>query len=90
MILTAGRTGEVIGAKWSEIDLGTDVWTVPADRMKAGREHKVPQCARALAILGSIGCNCDPNKFVFPGWRAGTGLSTGAMLALMRKMKFGH
>ena len=90
MILTAGRTGEVIGAKWSEIDLGTDVWTVPADRMKAGREHKVPLCARALAILGSIKSNCNPDEFVFPGWKAGTGLSNGAMLALMRKMHFGH
>ena len=90
MILTAGRTGEVIGAKWSEIDLGTDVWTVPADRMKAGREHKVPLCARALAILGSIKSNCNPDEFVFPGWKAGTGLSNGAMLALMRKMQFGH
>ena len=90
MILTAGRTGEVIGAKWSEIDLGTDVWTVPADRMKAGREHRVPLCARALAILGSIKSNCNPDEFVFPGWKAGTGLSNGAMLALMRKMQFGH
>ena len=90
MILTAGRTGEVIGAKWSEIDLGTDVWTVPADRMKAGREHKVPLCARALAILDSIKSNCNPDEFVFPGWKAGTGLSNGAMLALMRKMQFGH
>ena len=90
MILTAGRTGEVIGAKWSEIDLGTDVWTVPADRMKAGKEHRVPLCERAVVILKSIQSNRNPDDFVFPGWKAGTGLSNGAMLALMRKMKFGH
>ncbi|MDB3929929.1 integrase, partial [Paracoccaceae bacterium] len=51
---------------------------------------KVPLCARALAILGSIKSNCNPDEFVFPGWKAGTGLSNGAMLALMRKMQFGH
>jgi integrase len=90
MILTAGRTGEVIGAKWSEIDLGTDVWNVPAERMKAGKEHRVPLCERAIVILKSIQSNRNPDDFVFPGWKAGTGLSNGAMLALMRKMKFGH
>ena len=90
MILTAGRTGEVIGAKWSEIDLGTDVWNVPAERMKAGKEHRVPLCERAIVILKSIQSNRNPDNFVFPGWKAGTGLSNGAMLALMRKMKFGH
>jgi integrase len=43
-----------------------------------------------LAILGSIKSKCKPDEFVFPGWKAGTGLSNGAMLALMRKMQFGH
>ena len=50
-ILTASRTGEVIGMKWSEVD--TKVWTIPADRMKAGKEHRVPLSARAIAILES-------------------------------------
>ena len=90
MILTAGRTGEVIGAKWSEFDLTTSTWTVPAGRMKAGKEHRVPLCTRALDILNSIKSNRNPDEFVFPGWKAATGLSNGAMLALMRKMKFGH
>ena len=90
MIMTAGRTGEVIGAKWAEFDLAASTWTVPAVRMKAGKEHRVPLCDRAIAILSSINSNHNPDDFVFPGWKAGTGLSNGAMLALMRKMKFGH
>jgi integrase len=51
LILTAARTGEVIGARWSEIDLLEKTWTAPASRMKAHREHRVPLSARALAIL---------------------------------------
>jgi integrase len=51
LILTAARTGEVIGARWSEIDLLDKTWTVPAVRMKAHREHRVPLSPRALAIL---------------------------------------
>ena len=50
-ILTAARTGEVIGAKWSEIDLKAGVWTVPAERMKGSKEHQVPLSKRAIAIL---------------------------------------
>ena len=50
-ILTAARTGEVIGAKWSEIDLNAGVWTVPAERMKGNKEHQVPLSKRAIAIL---------------------------------------
>ena len=89
MILTAARTGEVRGARWQEIDFTTKVWTIPADRMKAGKEHRVPICKRALEILNSIISNRKPDEFVFPGWKTGTGLSDGAMLALIRKMDFG-
>ena len=89
MILTAGRTGEVRGARWQEINLTTKVWTIPADRMKAGKEHRVPLCDRALQILNSMKSNRNPDEFVFPGWKAGTGLSDGAMLALLRKMEVG-
>ena len=63
-ILTAGRTSEVIGARWSEIDIGTKVWTVPAERMKAGREHRVPLSTRALEILEALPRESD---FVFWG-----------------------
>ena len=89
MILTAVRTGEVRGARWQEIDLTAKVWTIPADRMKAGKKHRVPLCDRALQILSSLKSNRNPDEFVFPGWKAGTGLSDGAMLALLRKMEVG-
>jgi integrase len=89
MILTAARTGEVRGARWQEIDPTIKVWTIPADRMKVGKEHRVPLCDRALQILNSMKSNRNPDEFVFPGWKAGTGLSDGAMLALLRKMEVG-
>ena len=89
MILTAARTGEVRGARWQEIDLTIKVWTIPADRMKAGKEHRVPLCDRALQILNIMKSNRNPDEFVFPGWKAGTGLGDGAMLALLRKMEVG-
>src|SRR5262245_25959218 len=56
-ILTAARTGEIIGARWNEIDLLNKTWTIPAARMKAGREHKVPLSPRALAILEEMQAN---------------------------------
>ena len=89
MILSAGRTGEVRGARWQEIDFTAKVWIISAGRMKAGKEHRVPLCERALEILNSIKSNRNPDEFVFPGWKAGTGLSDGAMLALLKKMDVG-
>ena len=52
LVLTAGRTNEVLGARWSEIDMAKAVWTIPGARMKAGKEHRVPLSPAALAILG--------------------------------------
>jgi len=89
MILTAARTGEVRGARWQEIDLSTKVWIIPADRMKASKEHRVPLCDRAVEILNSIKSNRNPDGYVFPGWKAETGLSDGAMPTLLRKMDVG-
>ena len=86
LILTAARTGEVIGAKWNEIDLEKEVWTVPSDRMKTGSAHRVPLCARAQEILDNITSNRDPNEFIFSGWKKNTGLSNGAFLAVIKKM----
>ena len=57
--------------------------------MKAGKEHRAPLCDRALQILYSMKSNRNPDEFAFPGWKAGTGLSDGAMLALLRKMEVG-
>ncbi len=88
LVFTAARTSEVTGAKWEEIDFQSKVWTVPAERMKAGKEHRVPLCDRALAILTSIQSGRDPGEYVFPGWKYSSGLSNGAMLALMEKLGY--
>lgn len=86
MILTASRTGEVRGACWAEVDLERGVWTVPADRMKAGRIHRVPLVNRALDIVRAMH-QSRQNDFVFPGARKGRPLSSHAILMLMRRMK---
>ena len=84
LILTAARTGEVIGATWREMDLEEGIWTVPAERMKAGKQHKVPLSARAIEILkGAEGMD---ERFVFPGRDAGRGLSNMALLATLDRM----
>ena len=83
-ILTAARTGEVIGASWDEIDLAERAWTVPAERMKGGREHRVPLCARAMRILERFRALDD--KYVFPGGKRGKPLSNMAMLELLKRM----
>ncbi len=66
LILTAGRSGEVRGAKWSEIDMAAAVWTVPAERMKAGKQHLVPLSAPTLAILKRM-AEVASDELVFPG-----------------------
>jgi integrase len=90
-ILTAARTGEVIGARWSEIDLPAKVWTVPAGRMKAGKEHRVPLSDRALAILSAskprAGAAEIGQQFVFARGKPGLPLSNMAFLMLLRRMK---
>ena len=65
-ILTAARLGEVRFATWEEIDLKAQVWTVPAERMKAKREHRVPLSARAVAILREAQTRADGSGLVFP------------------------
>lgn len=82
-ILTAARTGEVIGTRWSETDGDGAVWTVPADRMKAGREHRVPLSAPALDILRDMP---RAGEHVFPGANRGEPPSNMAMLMLLRRM----
>ncbi len=75
-ILTAARTSEVTGATWGEIDLKAKVWTVPGSRMKAGREHRVPLSASALAVLAELhATDPRPTDHVFPGGRGAKGLS---------------
>ena len=86
-ILTAARTGEVIGARWGEMDLLDRTWTLPAERMKAGKEQRVPLSVRALAILEEM----QPHRHgedacVFPGAKLGRPLSNMAFLMLLRRM----
>jgi len=85
LILTASRSGEVLGARWDEIDLEQRVWTVPAERMKARREHRVPLTNRCLEILAEFGAN-KLSGFVFPGSRAGREQSNMTMTKLLRRM----
>jgi integrase len=86
LILTAARSGEVLGARWAEMDMVAKVWTVPAARMKAGCEHRVPLSGRALAILDEA-ANGRTGEFVFPGQRSDKPLSGMAMKMLLRRMK---
>jgi integrase len=89
-ILTAARTGESMGATWNEINWADKVWTIAATRMKAGKEHRVPLCDRALAILREVKpAEVAPNhaeQFVFPGGKPGQPLSNMAFLMLLRRM----
>jgi integrase len=89
-ILTVARTGESVGARWDEINWTDKIWIIAGTRMKAGREHRVPLCDRALAILremrpASDGVNVG-EQFVFSGGRAGRSLSNMAFLMLLRRM----
>jgi integrase len=87
-ILTAARTGETMFARWTELDLLDKTWTVPAGRMKAGREHRVPLSARGLAILEEMQAHRHAEDgFVFPGGKPGKPLSNMAFLMLLRRMK---
>lgn len=91
-ILTAARTGEAIGARWSEFNMTEAVWTVPASRMKAGREHRVPLSDDVLDVLRNLAKLRDDPKadgYVFPGGKAGKPLSSMALLMLLRRMKRG-
>lgn len=86
-ILTAARSGEVRGARWSEIDLADAVWTVPAERMKAEREHRVPLTPHALQILEAARPLRDPTDLVFPGSRAGRPLSDMTLAAVLKRLR---
>lgn len=83
LVLTGCRTNEVIGADWTEIDLATGQWVIPANRMKAGREHRVPLSHQAVALLKSVG---TADGVVFAAPRGGA-LSNMALLALLKRMR---
>jgi integrase len=85
-ILTAARSGEVLGARWSEIDLEAKVWTVPATRIKAGREHRVPLSPRALDIVEAMRL-IRVSDYVFPGHRAERSLGDMALHMVLKRME---
>jgi integrase len=83
-ILTACRSGEVRGCAWTEIDLASKTWKIPAARMKAGREHSVPLSDAAIEVLASMP---RMGALVFPGARGGTALSDMSLTAVLRRME---
>ncbi|MFM8679798.1 MAG: tyrosine-type recombinase/integrase, partial [Alphaproteobacteria bacterium] len=93
-ILTAARGGEVRGARWSEIDLAGGVWNVPCERMKAGRDHRVPLSDAALAVLRTTldafleehGRKPPADALIFEGGRRGRPLSENGFQMLLRRM----
>jgi integrase len=84
-ILSAARSGEVYGARWSEIDLAAKIWAIPAKRMKAARDHRVPLSERAIAILRDL-AKVKTGPFVFPSPRGTKPLSHVAMATVMKRM----
>ena len=94
LVLTASRSGETRGALWSEIDLGPATsatyatWTIPASRMKAKREHRIPMTARAVAILREAKGLGDGTGLVFPGTKAGKSLSDMTLSKLVKELDF--
>jgi integrase len=85
LILTAVRSGEVLDAKWDEIDLTARVWTIPAERMKAGREHRVPLSGRAMDIVSEMLAGRQ-SDYVFPNPGGKRAMSNGALLAVIKGM----
>ncbi|MBR2514597.1 MAG: tyrosine-type recombinase/integrase [Halomonas sp.] len=88
LILTATRTSEVLNAEWHEIDLVTATWTIPAKRMKASREHRIPLSHQALALISNLP-SVKGNSYVFPGMKPGRPLSNMSLLQFMRGLGYG-
>jgi integrase len=86
VILTACRVGEVIGARWSEIDLNEKVWTIPAERMKAAQPHRVPLSEDALAIVDKMAALRRGDDYLFPGIIAGRPISASAIRIVMDRI----
>jgi integrase len=89
-ILTAARSGEVRGMTWGEVDLAGKLWTIPASRMKAGREHRVPLSNAAAKVLQGMappGVEMAPDQLVFPGAKKVSQLSDMTLAAVLRRMK---
>jgi len=84
LILNATRTSELTGAEWSEFDFNAAIWTIPAIRMKSGKEHRIPLSSRSTDILNEMQ-NIKQSTFVFPGGKIGKSLSNAAMDKILQK-----
>lgn len=90
LILTAARSGEVLDARWSEIDMDQKVWTISAVRMKAAREHRVPLSDEAVSILKKMmTLRAAGSDVVFPGQRDAKPMSNMALNMLLRRLQIG-
>ena len=88
LVLTATRTSEVLEARWREVNLEVDAWTVPAIRMKAGKAHRIPLSPQAVSVLRLMQpLATGANDYLFPGQRPGRPLSAMALLMLLRRMQ---
>jgi integrase len=87
LILTAARTGEVLGAKWSEVDLDQKIWTVPAERMKAKRPHRVPLADRSIEVLMRAKDLSGTSELIFPGRLQDRTMSNMVFTMTLRRMK---
>jgi integrase len=85
-ILTAARSGEALGARWAEIDLGRKLWTMPAQRMKGAREHRVPLSGRSAGIVEAM-AEARTSDFVFPGVKPGKPLSSMALEMVLLRLR---
>jgi integrase len=89
LILTACRTGEGVGARWREFNTGEGVWTVPAERVKSGREHRVPLSPPSLAVINAMQTVRTTERgdgFVFPGGKRSRPLSNTALMAVVKRL----
>jgi integrase len=87
-VLTAARSGEVLGARWDEFDLAGKTWVIQPHRMKAGREHRVPLSPRAVTIIRELQARRE-GEYIFPGRRGGSPLSNMTLWKLLRSIRPG-
>jgi integrase len=87
LILTATRTNEVLGARWSEVDIKETTWTIPAERMKAVREHRVPLVPRAIALLEQARLMSPTSELIFVGRNVERPLSNMTLLEVLKRAK---
>ena len=85
-ILTAARTGEIIGAQWDEVDLGAKTWTVPGRRMKSGKTHTVPLSDAALTVLTKVRAEHGAGGYVFAGEKSGKAMAVSSMAVCLRRL----